>query len=78
MSAAEAEQPLGVLVISLSPLPLLLLAYAHLPLFSSLGGGSGFCFGEIGTLHIVSFLLPPSVGLLTLLGLRMKAAGEHR
>ena len=67
-----------LLLIGLSPLPLMLLSYAHLPMLSSLGAGRGFCFGEIGLLHIVSFLLPQSVGLLTLLALRTKAAEEHR
>jgi hypothetical protein len=67
-----------LLTVALSPLPLLLLSYAHLPMLSSLRSGTGFCFGEIGSLHIVSFLLPPSVGLLTLVGLRTGAAGEPR
>ena len=75
------QRPRGrwlLLLVGFSPLPLLLLSYAHLPVLSSLSNGSGFCFGEIGAAHFVSFLLPPVVGLLTLVGLRVGTAGGHR
>src|SRR5216684_2711228 len=62
-------------VIVLSPLPLLFLARGHLPLLSS--GAVRFCFGELGLVHVISFLLPPTVGLFALFNLRPKALQEQ-
>src|SRR5262249_4247627 len=56
-----------VAIIFASPLPLLLLAREHLPVLSgSPLPGVDFCFGDPGFLQLVSFVLPPFVGLLTL------------
>ncbi len=64
-----------LITILASPLPLLLLAREHLPILSgSPLPGVDFCFGEPGFLHLVSFLLPPFVGLLTLTALRARNA----
>jgi len=72
-TAGRAGKLLSVIV--LSPLPLLFLARGHLPLLSS--WGASFCFGELGLVHVISFLLPPAVGLFTLFNLRSKALQEQ-
>ena len=62
-------------VVVLSPLPLLFLARGHFPLISS--WGATYCFGELGLLHAISFLLPPVIGLFTFFNLRPKPLQEQ-
>ena len=63
-----------VTLIVASPIPILLLARQHLPILSAIPfpGRFDYCFGDPGVLDVVSFLLPPVVGFLTLAALRRR------